>query len=138
MTKPGPTWDVCHGRLQPNAIVTDEVCAACDFNKPGKTCLRNLEWVWRGETFACTSGEYFSLKAQLQSEVRLARLLICKVLAKPGRALNTPSLPCNARLICNVSPELQVISMWVPSAGSLGLIPEDLQICRLRVSLNSC
>lgn len=32
-------------RLQPSAIVTDEDCAACDFNKPGKTCLRQMEWV---------------------------------------------------------------------------------------------
>jgi DNA polymerase epsilon subunit 1 len=32
-------------RLQPAAIVTDEDCAACDFNKPGKTCLRQMEWV---------------------------------------------------------------------------------------------
>jgi len=32
-------------RLQPPAIVTDEDCAACDFNKPGKTCLRQMEWV---------------------------------------------------------------------------------------------
>lgn len=35
-------------RLQPSAIVTDEDCAACDFNKPGKTCLRQMEWVRRG------------------------------------------------------------------------------------------
>lgn len=32
-------------RLQPSAIVTDEDCAACDFNRPGKTCLRQMEWV---------------------------------------------------------------------------------------------
>lgn len=32
-------------RLQPSAIVTEEDCAACDFNKPGKTCLRPMEWV---------------------------------------------------------------------------------------------
>lgn len=32
-------------RLQPSAIVTDEDCAACDFNKPGRTCLRPMEWV---------------------------------------------------------------------------------------------
>ncbi len=42
-------------RLQPNAIVTDETCAACDFNKPGKVCNCDLEWVWRGKTFACTA-----------------------------------------------------------------------------------
>ncbi len=42
-------------RLQPNAIVTDETCAACDFNKPGKVCKCDLEWVWRGKAFACTA-----------------------------------------------------------------------------------
>lgn len=53
-------------RLQPSAIVTDEDCAACDFNVPGKTCLREMEWVWRGEHYAATRAEYFALKAQLQ------------------------------------------------------------------------
>ncbi|PRW20477.1 DNA polymerase epsilon catalytic subunit A [Chlorella sorokiniana] len=55
-------------RLQPSSIVTDEDCAACDFNRPGKTCLRQMEWVWRGETYSATRAEYASLKAQLQSE----------------------------------------------------------------------
>eukprot|EP00955_Chlamydomonas_euryale_P096093 364984-Chlamydomonas_euryale.AAC.2 len=32
-------------RLQPSAIVKDEDCAACDFNQPGKDCLRTMEWV---------------------------------------------------------------------------------------------
>jgi hypothetical protein len=32
-------------RLQPPAIVSEQDCAACDFNKPGKTCLRQMEWV---------------------------------------------------------------------------------------------
>jgi DNA polymerase epsilon subunit 1 len=55
-------------RLQPSAIVTDEDCAACVFNAPGKTCLRKMEWVWRGETYSATRAEYASIKAQLQSE----------------------------------------------------------------------
>lgn len=33
----------------------DEDCAACDFNRPGKTCLRQMEWVWRGETYSGAS-----------------------------------------------------------------------------------
>ena len=33
-------------------LPADEDCAACDFNRPGKTCLREMEWVWRGETFS--------------------------------------------------------------------------------------
>jgi DNA polymerase epsilon subunit 1 len=55
-------------RLQPPAVVTEEDCAACDFNAPGKRCLRKMEWVWRGEHFACTRSEYNSVKRQLMSE----------------------------------------------------------------------
>lgn len=36
-------------RLQPSAIVEETVCAACDFNKPGALCQRNMTWMWRGE-----------------------------------------------------------------------------------------
>lgn len=45
--------------FQPPSIVTDEVCTACDFNRPGKTCLRKLEWVWRGETFMATKRSFY-------------------------------------------------------------------------------
>ena len=46
---------MCYARrLQPSAIVNDEHCAACDFNRPGKTCLRRMTWEWRGETFAAS------------------------------------------------------------------------------------
>lgn len=56
-------------RLQPPSIVTDEVCTACDFNRPGKTCLRKLEWVWRGETFMAKKSDYYHLKKQIESEI---------------------------------------------------------------------
>ncbi len=59
-------------RLQPSAVVTDEDCAACDFNRPGKTCLRKMEWVWRGETYAASTSEYYSIKNQLQACPALA------------------------------------------------------------------
>lgn len=36
-------------RLQPSAMVNEAVCAACDFNKPGALCQRQMEWTWRGE-----------------------------------------------------------------------------------------
>jgi DNA polymerase epsilon subunit 1 len=55
-------------RLQPPSIVTDDVCAACDFNRPGKTCLRQMEWVWRGETYSAKRSEYNHLKNQIESE----------------------------------------------------------------------
>ena len=57
-----------HCRLQPSAVVTDEDCAACKFNAPDKTCLRNMNWVWRGETYAATSAEYYGIKNQIASE----------------------------------------------------------------------
>ncbi|PIA58925.1 hypothetical protein AQUCO_00400052v1 [Aquilegia coerulea] len=56
-------------RLQPPSIVSDEVCTACDFNRPGKNCLRKLEWVWRGETFMAKKSDYFHLKRQIESEL---------------------------------------------------------------------
>lgn len=61
-----PVLSIVYCRLQPSAVVTDEDCAACDFNRPGKTCLRRMEWVWRGETYAASSSEYFAIKNQLQ------------------------------------------------------------------------
>ncbi|KAL0812788.1 hypothetical protein Bca101_069231 [Brassica carinata] len=55
-------------RLQPPSIVTNEICTACDFNRPGKTCLRKLEWVWRGVTFMAKKSDYYHLKKQIESE----------------------------------------------------------------------
>ncbi|KAI3783594.1 hypothetical protein L1987_42678 [Smallanthus sonchifolius] len=55
-------------RLQPPSIVTDEVCTACDFNRPRKTCLRNIEWVWRGETYTAKRSDYYHIKRQIESE----------------------------------------------------------------------
>ena len=49
-------------------MVTEDVCAACDFNRPGKTCLREMEWLWRGEHYAATSSDYIAIKAQLEAE----------------------------------------------------------------------
>ncbi|XP_020536143.1 DNA polymerase epsilon catalytic subunit A isoform X2 [Jatropha curcas] len=55
-------------RLQPPSIVTEEICTACDFNRPDKTCLRRLEWVWRGEIFMAKKSDYYHLKKQIESE----------------------------------------------------------------------
>ncbi|CAN0916711.1 DNA polymerase epsilon catalytic subunit A [Linum grandiflorum] len=55
-------------RLQPPSIVTDEICVACDFNRPDKTCLRKLEWVWRGQTYMAKRSDYYHLKKQIESE----------------------------------------------------------------------
>ena len=55
-------------RLQPMANVNEDICASCDFNRPGKTCLREMEWTWRGEHYSATSSDYAQIKAQLQIE----------------------------------------------------------------------
>lgn len=34
---------------QPSAMVDEETCASCDFNQPGATCQRTLEWMHRAE-----------------------------------------------------------------------------------------
>jgi DNA polymerase epsilon subunit 1 len=36
-------------RLQPSAMVTEQDCAACEFNKPDAKCKRRMDWLWRGE-----------------------------------------------------------------------------------------
>ncbi|KAF0934637.1 hypothetical protein E2562_026131 [Oryza meyeriana var. granulata] len=56
-------------RLQPPSIVTDVDCTACDFNRPGKNCLRTLEWVWRGETYMAKKSDYHHIKRQIESEL---------------------------------------------------------------------
>ncbi|GJM85088.1 hypothetical protein PR202_ga01509 [Eleusine coracana subsp. coracana] len=62
-------------RLQPPSIVTDVDCTACDFNRPGKNCLRKLEWVWRGETYMAKKKyilqiiDYYHIKRQIESEL---------------------------------------------------------------------
>ncbi|OEL31457.1 DNA polymerase epsilon catalytic subunit A, partial [Dichanthelium oligosanthes] len=56
-------------RLQPPSIVTDVDCTACDFNRPGKNCLRKLEWVWRGETYMAKKNDYYHIKRQIESEM---------------------------------------------------------------------
>ncbi|QHN82508.1 DNA polymerase epsilon catalytic subunit A [Arachis hypogaea] len=54
--------------ILPPSIVSDEVCAACDFNHPGKTCLRKLEWAWDGETFMAKKSDYYHIKKQIESD----------------------------------------------------------------------
>jgi DNA polymerase epsilon subunit 1 len=55
-------------RLQPNAIVTDSVCAACDFNQAKNNCKRRMEWIWRGEYNPASLPEYEQTKDQLSRE----------------------------------------------------------------------
>ena len=55
-------------RLQPTAIVSEEICAGCTFNKPHNNCKRPLDWVWRGEVFTLNKSEYETVKHNFNDE----------------------------------------------------------------------
>ncbi|GAA6015444.1 hypothetical protein JCM8202_002471 [Rhodotorula sphaerocarpa] len=55
-------------RLQPDSVVTEADCAACDFNRPGKQCQRRMKWAWRGEYFPASLGEYKMIRNALEQE----------------------------------------------------------------------
>ncbi|KAF5367571.1 hypothetical protein D9758_003792 [Tetrapyrgos nigripes] len=55
-------------RLQPDSMVDEAVCAVCDFNRPGKTCDRRLDWAWRGEFFPAHRDEYNMIRHALNQE----------------------------------------------------------------------
>ncbi len=59
---------ILSNRLQPMAIASQAQCAACDFNRPANLCQRKMPWVWRGEYFPATRGEFERIKAQLEVE----------------------------------------------------------------------
>jgi DNA polymerase epsilon subunit 1 len=56
-------------RLQPNAIVDDATCAACDFNQESNNCKRKMKWVWRGDYNPASRAEYEQTKNQLVQEI---------------------------------------------------------------------
>ncbi|KAF2400087.1 DNA polymerase epsilon, catalytic subunit A/POL2 [Trichodelitschia bisporula] len=55
-------------RLQPDSMIQESDCAACDFNRPGKTCDRRLPWAWRGEFLPAKRDEYNMIRHALESE----------------------------------------------------------------------
>ena len=55
-------------RLQPDSMVDESICAVCDYNRPGKTCDRRLEWAWRGEFFPAHRDEFNMIKHALNQE----------------------------------------------------------------------
>ncbi|KAG6376841.1 hypothetical protein JVT61DRAFT_1867 [Boletus reticuloceps] len=55
-------------RLQPDSMIDESVCAVCDYNRPGKTCDRRLEWAWRGEFFPAHRDEYNMIRHALNQE----------------------------------------------------------------------
>ncbi|KAK3293009.1 uncharacterized protein B0H64DRAFT_363312 [Chaetomium fimeti] len=55
-------------RLQPDSMISESDCAACDFNRPGKTCDRRMPWAWRGEYLPAKRDEYNMIKHALENE----------------------------------------------------------------------
>ena len=55
-------------RLQPDSMIQEADCAACDFNRPGKTCDRRLPWSWRGEFLPAQKNEYNMVRRALENE----------------------------------------------------------------------
>lgn len=65
-------------RLQPDSMIKESDCAACDFNRPGKTCDRRMPWAWRGEFLPAKRDEYNMVRNALENE------------RFPGRGPNAP------------------------------------------------
>ncbi|KAJ6441015.1 DNA polymerase epsilon catalytic subunit A [Purpureocillium lavendulum] len=55
-------------RLQPDSMISESDCAACDFNRPGKTCDRRMPWAWRGEYMPAKRDEYNMIRNTLENE----------------------------------------------------------------------
>lgn len=55
-------------RLQPDSMISESDCAACDFNRPGKTCDRRMPWSWRGEYMPAKRDEYNMIRNALENE----------------------------------------------------------------------
>ncbi|KAF1956506.1 DUF1744-domain-containing protein [Byssothecium circinans] len=55
-------------RLQPDSMIKESDCAACDFNRPGKTCDRRMPWAWRGEFLPAKRDEYNMVRNALENE----------------------------------------------------------------------
>ncbi|SLM36534.1 dna polymerase epsilon catalytic subunit a [Lasallia pustulata] len=66
-------------RLQPDSMIQESDCAACDFNRPGKTCDRRMPWSWRGEFLPAQKNEYNMIRHALSNE------------RFPGRYPNSPA-----------------------------------------------
>lgn len=56
-------------RLQPDSVVDEATCAACDYNRPGKQCQRKMKWAWRGEYFPAKLDEFKMVRNALEQEL---------------------------------------------------------------------
>ena len=59
---------ILSNRLQPVAIVNEQICAGCVFNKESNDCKRDLDWEWKGELYPLNKHEFERVKLQLKSE----------------------------------------------------------------------
>lgn len=66
-------------RLQPDSMIEESDCAACDFNRPGKTCDRRMPWSWRGEFLPAKRDEYNMIRRAVANETF------------PGKTRNAPA-----------------------------------------------
>ncbi|UZJ54409.1 hypothetical protein CBS101457_003729 [Exobasidium rhododendri] len=55
-------------RLQPDAVVEEAACATCDYNRPGMTCNKKMQWSWRGEYFPAKRDEVNMIRNALSNE----------------------------------------------------------------------
>ncbi|KAJ3212107.1 DNA polymerase epsilon catalytic subunit [Dinochytrium kinnereticum] len=57
-------------RLQPDAMVEEEECVACDFYEGKESkCQRRMQWSWRGEFFPAEQSELNMIRIQLEREL---------------------------------------------------------------------
>ncbi|KAG2382234.1 hypothetical protein C9374_005436 [Naegleria lovaniensis] len=55
-------------RLQPSAMVNEDTCAQCIYNKPENDCKRIMKWHFRAEYFTATRSEFNIAKNTLMNE----------------------------------------------------------------------
>lgn len=55
-------------RLQPDSVVSEAMCASCDYNRPGMTCDKRMKWAWRGEYFPAKRDEVNMIRHALDME----------------------------------------------------------------------
>lgn len=56
-------------RLQPYAVVNEDICIRCDFNDESNLCKKKLKWISRAEYLPPTSNEIKMIKNQLENEM---------------------------------------------------------------------
>lgn len=95
--------------LQPPSIVTDEICAACDFNRPGKTCMRELEWVWRGETYTAKRRSVFICVIWSSSLSWVNTCSFVFVLSNLGLNVSSVVLSCRLIMIWSIYCALKLL-----------------------------